>query len=95
MEVEDISDSVLSSSDNVSSAAEPSLANASSSRQTATTPPTSPACFASTNGEPSGTTAAHIRDTDTCTDDVHGTARRRASLLKHSWMMTRVVMSTM
>ena len=52
MEVEEISENVSSSSDNVSSAAEPSLANASSSRQTATTAPTSPACLASTNGEP-------------------------------------------
>ena len=74
MEVEDISDDVSSTSDNVSSAAEPSLANASSSRQTATTAITSPACPASTNGEPSCTTAAHIRDTDTCTDDAHDTA---------------------
>ena len=72
--VEEISDNVSSSSNNVSSAAKPSLANASSSIQTATTAPTSPACFASTNGEPSCTTAAHIWDTDTCTDDAHDTA---------------------
>src|SRR4029434_2626716 len=69
-----MSDNVSSSSDNVSSAAEPSLANASSSRQTATTAPTNPACLASTNGELSCTTAARIWDTDTCTDDAHDTA---------------------
>ena len=62
-------------SDNVSSAAGPSLAIASSSRHTATSAPTSPACLASKNDEPSScTTAAHIPDTDTCTEDAQDTA---------------------
>ena len=53
-------------SDNVSSDAGP---------DTDTSPPTSPACLASKNDEPSSCiTAAHIPETDTCTEDAQDTA---------------------